>query len=136
MSILDNVKSVADTVHEIKNMELYQRVLNIYGDVMEMLEQNKKLAADKAELQGKLDLTAKMTFKEPFYYQEGDETAFCPACWEDHKKAIHLFVGGRNNGRTRSDCPRCKNQFWTGEARSRTSQSFSRMPRGEHGWME
>jgi hypothetical protein len=135
MSILDNVKSVADTVHEIKNLELYARVLGIQGDIMELLEKNKQLTADIEELQGKLDLTAKMTFKQPFYYQEGDETPFCPACWEGHKKAIHLFVGVTTNSKTRSDCPSCKYQFWTGQAQSRMG-SASRLPRGEHGWME
>jgi|SRR5579859_3815708 len=127
MSILENVKSVADTVHEIQNLELYARVLGIQGDIMELLEKNKQLAADNEDLQRKLALMGKMTFKQPFYFQDGDETPYCPSCWEDYKKAIHLHVGLVHNGRTRWDCPRCKYQFRLGESPS--GGSLPRPPR-------
>src|ERR1700756_2662459 len=90
MSVLENVKVVADTVHEIKNMELYQRVLDIYGDVIKLLEENKKLREENAGLEKKLQVRGKMKFVEPYYLQEGDRTPFCPGCWESKGLAVHL----------------------------------------------
>jgi hypothetical protein len=111
MSILENVKTVADTVHEIKNMELYQRVLDIYGDVMKLLEENKQLHNENEQLQKKLELRGKMTFRAPFWYVEGDQTPYCASCWEGLGKVIHVKHIFDEPGRTRWDCPLCKYSY-------------------------
>jgi hypothetical protein len=52
-----------------------------------------------------------MTFNEPFYYQEGDKTPFCPACWELKNFPIHLlFVAAREDS-THWNCPVCHNPY-------------------------
>ena len=40
MGILDNAKEVANAVHEIKNIELYGRVLDLNSGIMELVEEN------------------------------------------------------------------------------------------------
>jgi regulator of replication initiation timing len=82
MGILDNAKQVAKAVEEIHNLELYQRVLGLHSDIIEIVEENNRLRGENAELNKKLRLREKMDFEEPFYFQEGDETPFCPSCWE------------------------------------------------------
>jgi hypothetical protein len=37
MGILDEMKGVADAVHEVKNLELYERILNVRSDVVSIL---------------------------------------------------------------------------------------------------
>jgi len=40
MGILDNAKQVANAVEEIHNLELYQRVLGLHSDIIELVEEN------------------------------------------------------------------------------------------------
>jgi hypothetical protein len=111
MGILENAKEVAKAVEGIHNLELYQRVLSLHSDIIELVEDNNKLREENKELKGTIALKQSMTFREPFYYQEGDKTPFCPACWESKDKAIHVtFVFDRNDA-TRWDCPSCQHVY-------------------------
>jgi regulator of replication initiation timing len=111
MGILDNAKEVANAVHEIKNIELYGRVLSLNKDIMDLVEENRQLRAENGDLKKTLELRKLMTFKEPFYYQEGDETPFCPSCWELKNSAIHLVFQFNREDAVRWDCKVCKNVF-------------------------
>jgi regulator of replication initiation timing len=53
MGILDNAKQVAKAVEEIHNLELYQRVLGLHSDIIELVEENNRLRAENAELRSK-----------------------------------------------------------------------------------
>jgi hypothetical protein len=111
MGILDNAKEIANSVHEIKNLELYARVLNLHSDIIQLVEDNNRLRAENGELNKKLQLREKMAFKEPFYFQDGDETPYCPSCWETKSFAIHVvFVFNRDDA-IRWDCPSCKTTY-------------------------
>lgn len=48
-------------------------------DLVAQLEGNRKRRPSDA-----------MEFRSPFYYASGDATPFCPICWEDNQKPIHL----------------------------------------------
>ena len=39
MGILDNAKEVAKAVQELHNSELYQRVLGLHSDIIELVEE-------------------------------------------------------------------------------------------------
>jgi hypothetical protein len=108
MGILENAKQVATAVHEIQNLELYGRVLNLHAGIIDLGEDNRKLLAELEDLNNKPRLREKMTFKEPFYYQDGDETPFCSACWEGKQSAIHLHITARYEDSTWWTCSVCK----------------------------
>ena len=65
MGILDNAKQVAKAVEEIHNLELYQRVLGLHSDIIELVEENIRLRDENTalkkqqEIKGKLRLVAK-----------------------------------------------------------------------------
>ncbi len=111
MGILDNAKQVAKAVEEIHNLELYQRVLSLHSDIIELVEENKRIRSENDELHKALKLRENMQFKEPFYYQEGDETPFCPSCMECKDVAVHVVFVFNNTGATRWDCPGCKSTY-------------------------
>ena len=111
MGILDNAKGVANAVHEIHNLELYQRVLSLHSDIIEIVEENNRLREENKDLKTKLTLQKQMVFNEPFYFQEGDRTPYCPACWEGVLRAVHVVFIFENNDYTRWDCPNCKQSY-------------------------
>jgi hypothetical protein len=49
MGILDNAKEVANAVHEIKNIDLYSRVLDLNRGIIDIVEENRKLHAEVEE---------------------------------------------------------------------------------------
>jgi regulator of replication initiation timing len=121
MSILDNAKQVAKAVEEIHNLELYQRVLNLHSDIIELVEENNRLRDEVTELKQKLELRAKMKFERPFYFQEGDATPHCAGCWEVKKQAIHAVKQWEEQGETKWECPACKQGYKVGTHRSHPS---------------
>ena len=56
MSILDNAKEVAKAVQQIQNLELYQRVLALHSDIIELVEENKRLRDENEDLRRKKDI--------------------------------------------------------------------------------
>jgi hypothetical protein len=124
MSILDNAKQVAAAVHEINNLELYQRVLNLHSDIIELVEQNTRLREENKELTKTVSLKQKMNFREPFFYQEGDNTPFCPSCWESQTTPVHIIFSYENEVETRWDCPSCKTMYLIPQNRRRTRTTF------------
>lgn len=111
MSILENAKQIADAVHEIQNLELYKRVLDLHSDIIGLVEQNNKLRDENKALKETVTLAKKMEHKPPFFYQEGDPHPFCPACWEGDKKAVHLIYSHEEETCIRWDCRTCKQTF-------------------------
>jgi len=112
MSILENVKEVAKAAQEIHNLELYERVLALHSDIIGLVEENNRLRDENKKLLETIALRKVMIFRAPFYYQDGDETPFCPACWEGEQRAAHLM----RIHDERWDCPTCKHRYITEEA--------------------
>lgn len=132
MSILDNAKEVANAVHEIKNIELYGRVLDLNRGIMDLVEENRTLHAENEDLKRKFKLREQMVFKQPFYYQEGDDTPFCPACWEVQSIAVHLIFVSDNEDAARWDCKSCKQAFINKKDRSVERRHYNPPPPGSH----
>ena len=111
MGIVDNVKELADLVKKIGDVELYRRIVELEGDVIELTRQIRVLEQQNEELRSKLELSAKLTFREPFYYAPNDPVPHCPRCFEVDRRAVHLNHEFTNRQRTRYDCKQCKQMF-------------------------
>jgi len=111
MSIIDNAKEVATAIHEMKNLELYERVLNLNAGIMDLVEENRQLRGKNEELQKALKLRENMRFEEPFYYQGDDKTPFCPSCMECKDTAVHVVFESTNLEATYWHCPACKTDY-------------------------
>jgi hypothetical protein len=136
MGILDNAKEVAKAVQEIHNLELYQRVLGLHSDIIDLVEMNNRLRDENKELKAVTALTKAMNFNPPFFYQDGDANPFCPACWEGDRKAIHLIFSHEEETCIRWDCKTCKQVFLIKkDAPSQRGNMTPGVYSAEHGWM-
>lgn len=90
MSIISNAKELADLIKKIGDIELYRKIVELEGQIIELTKRNRDLEEEVNELKGLLNTAKKMTLKTPFYYVNGDPTPFCPRCWESEKLAIYL----------------------------------------------
>tara|TARA_B100000614_G_C14548131_1_gene492875 strand:- start:130 stop:528 length:399 start_codon:yes stop_codon:yes gene_type:complete len=61
------------------------------------------------DLKRELEMKSNLIFKKPYYFQDGDQQPFCPVCWENDSKTIHLQGPENYNGETGYNCLVCKN---------------------------
>jgi regulator of replication initiation timing len=107
MSILDNAKQVAKAVEEIHNLELYQRVLGLHSDIIELVEENNKLRQENEELKTKQKIRGKLrTVNNPdqvyyLYNEQGqqEDGPFCTICWDVDQKLVRPFAYNGESGR-------------------------------------
>ena len=111
MGIIENAKDLADLIKKAGDTELYRKIVELEGEVVELTREKRGLEDKVAELERTLATHKQMQFKEPFYFQEGDNTPYCPACWENRKKPVHVTFIFDNPERTRWDCPVCQHHY-------------------------
>ena len=111
MGAVETVKEVAVLIGELHDVELKRRILKLEEEVSD-LSRDKRRAEEKVEeLERALKFKAHLTFKEPFYFLEGDTTPYCPACWEDKRKGVHVHYITTENAVQHWNCPNCKTNF-------------------------
>ena len=101
MGIVDNFKDLLKIADAANNLDLYKNLSELQTSVQSLQEENRKLQDENKNLKEALELKAKMVHKPPFFFQEGDPTPFCPACWEGEHKAIHLLYSHEEESCTR-----------------------------------
>lgn len=135
MGLMENMKDIADLIKKAGDIDLYRKIVESEGEVIELTRQKRQLEERVIELEKTLALQKQMRFTEPFYYQEGDKTPYCPACWESNKKAIHVEFVFDNSERTRWDCPVCKHEYLIEKDQGRAPRGRPG-PSGPQGWMQ
>jgi hypothetical protein len=106
MSIVENVKEIADLVKKVGDRELYRKILELEEAVFALSRENRELKDSCESLKEKLAFSAKLTHRHPLYYVQDDLVPFCPRCWESEQQAIHLI--GQNEA---YECPQCYRYF-------------------------
>jgi len=106
MSVLENVKEVADLVKKLGDVELYRKIVELEEEVFALSRDNRELKDQVAKLEQKLSFSSKLAHRPPLYYADDDPVPLCPRCWETENKAIHLV--GENEA---FECPQCYHYF-------------------------
>lgn len=116
MGIVDNAKDIAKLVRDVGNMELYQKIIDLQAEIVEL--SNEKYSVDKelSELKRSIDLEKSMVYKKPFYMRDGDDQPFCPICWETKNIATHLEGAKYSQYAGKYYfCKHCTNKFYIKE---------------------
>jgi len=83
MSLIENIKSVASTVQQIDNIELYSKILDVQGEAMNLMEDNRELKSKIHLLEDQLKIKQKVYFdRNSSWYREDDKIVgpFCSNC--------------------------------------------------------
>lgn len=116
---IDAVKKLSEMASKSKNIELREGILELREQLIEskdalldVKEENSSLRAEnvklKKELEGKLP---QLQFQNGLYYAPSDDIPFCPSCFDDQKKRIHLQLISNALKLPEYTCPVCKNVF-------------------------
>ena len=111
MDILTELREIADAVRQMGNDALYERLVNIRAEILEIQEKLFKNKNRITELEEALVIKKKLVFTDNAYYEvnaEGNPTGvpYCPRCYDIDKKLCHLNpLGGIGT------CPNCRIRY-------------------------
>ena len=116
MGILDNAKQVAKAVEEIHNLELYQRVLGLHSDIIELVEENNRLRSENTELKKRQEIRGKLRVVDNpghVYYMynaqgQQEDGPFCTVCWDIDGKLVRPFSYSDTGGGRGFICEYCR----------------------------
>ncbi len=107
MSIIDDIKSVAKTIQQVDNIELYKKILDVQSEALDLLEKNQELIEENKKLNEKLKIQAELVLKNNSYWigDDAKNGPFCSRCWDVEKNLVRLHPCGNP---AYYDCPNCK----------------------------
>lgn len=111
MGIVDSAKELADLIKKVGDVELYRKIVELEGEIIELTRQTRTQEEEIERLKGLVATKEKMVFRKPFYFLENDPQPYCPKCWEVDKIAVHLDGPSEVVAGPRYDCPNCKTYF-------------------------
>ncbi len=112
MGLIEEVKQVADLLKKAGEMDLYRKLVDLQGEIVNLSAEKLKTEQENTELKKRLKLKQAMEFKFPYYYQDGDRYPFCRHCWEAKEIAVHLNHPHTEDGKTHRHCHNCDTTFW------------------------
>jgi hypothetical protein len=111
MSVIDNAKEIVALIKKLDDIELYRRIVELEGEIIELTRAKRETELQVEHLQETLKTQEQMRFMKPFYYMGRDPVPFCPQCWEANKITVHLQGPIRVTAGPRYDCHNCKSTF-------------------------
>jgi hypothetical protein len=113
MGVIENAKDLAGLIQKYSEAGLYRKILELEDESGDLRRKLRKAETDLEEARGELVKRGAMKFRPPYYWKDGDETPFCPKCWEGKDKLdVHLSARRRNFAGILRDCLQCKSSFW------------------------
>lgn len=100
-----DVKGVFEFLKKGLTIADQEKLIDLREYIFSIEQERLELQTKINDLEKALAFNKKLIFKAPMYYADGDETPYCPRCWENNKKAIHLVFDEFN---VAHDCPECK----------------------------
>ena len=103
-----------------------EQIMDLRTVILEMREENLSLKEKLQNLESRLRAHKDLVYKKPFYYVEGEQDPYCPACWENDNKAIHLKHMHKNHFL----CLVCNQAFSSSDRSQASAIGSSQLTRG------
>ena len=111
---VDTLTQIRHIITKTNDRQLIKLILDLEKEFFALKNESLMFHTDLVKLKQEIHLRRKMRMRPPsyYYFQEGDDIPFCPACWERRGKAIHLRTQTHGAGGIRRECQACKETFW------------------------
>jgi hypothetical protein len=96
MGLIENARELASLIKAAGDTELYRRIVDLQGELVSLSSRNFELETKCRELEAAVELRKNLRHHRQLYVLEGDPVPFCPRCFENNGKLIHLFGPHRN----------------------------------------
>ena len=94
-------------------IDVQSSMLDLQCKLSDILQEKEELRSEVARLKSSAAAQDTLRFRDKMYWKEGDPTPFCPTCWENERKQIHLTGPHRRDEGTQYWCTVCENDVWT-----------------------
>ncbi len=112
MSIIDNAKEIASLVQKLGDIDLYRKIVELEGEIIELTREKRQVEERLADIQRNQEIIQKLHFDSPFYATEGGAELYCARCVESDRRAVHVVKTGElEMGRRVYLCPQCKSKY-------------------------
>ena len=112
MSIIDNAKEIASLVQKLGDIDLYRKIVELEGEIIELTKEKRQLDEKLSEITRSQVIIDKLHFDAPFYTNADSSELYCARCIESDRRAIHVAKLGELEMRRRVYlCPQCKSKF-------------------------
>ena len=105
MGLYEGIKDVAKVMQQADNIKLYQQLLDLCAQALELQSEINRLTKENEDLRKKQDIESKIVRHDGLFVTLGDDTSivYCSHCWDSERKLIQLEVDMGD-----SFCPHCK----------------------------
>lgn len=97
MGIISNAKEIADLVKKYNDQDLYQKIILLREEILEIREENISLKERIKELEDLSSVKSKLIRSENTYIMEDDPEGkkglYCMTCWDYEGKLVNLIKG-------------------------------------------
>lgn len=92
MDAVKGVKEIADLVRKYNDLPLYDKLVQLQTQITEQASDLLRVNAENQDLRQQAALRERTSFRNPYYYEEGDEIPLCPKCFatSDGKLRVHM----------------------------------------------
>lgn len=112
MSIIDNAKEIASLVQKLGDIDLYRKIVELEGEIIELTRENRQLTEKLAEVSRSQSIIEKLRFDAPFYVTGDGSELYCARCIESDHRAVHVAKMADLELRRRVYlCPQCKSKY-------------------------
>jgi hypothetical protein len=111
MGVVEQMKEVADFVKRYNDIDLNRRILSLETEVLDLSRDKRRAEERVEELEEALKYKGQLTFKESFFWRDGDPYPYCPACWDGKKALVHIVRGQIQNMGPQLQCPVCGHNY-------------------------
>ncbi|MBZ5627003.1 MAG: hypothetical protein LAQ69_51260 [Acidobacteriia bacterium] len=93
MSIISNAREIADVVKKLGNIDLYRKIVDLEGEIIELTGQNHLLLEKIGDLEKALKTKAQLLFEKNVYWlaeAQAKDGPYCQRCYDVAGKLVRL----------------------------------------------
>ncbi len=128
---IQGIREIADLVRKYNDYPLYEKIVHLQEQLIDLSTERGQLRDENELLKEQLDHRIHTSFRNPYYYAEGDEVPLCPRCYETSNGSLRVHLthpaAEMENGLGRV-CRSCKWFFLEGPERPRAARTRLRRP--------
>jgi hypothetical protein len=110
MGIIENAKEIANLVKKAGDIELYRKIVDLEGEVVELTHENRTLKEELRRRNEQQDITSRLQTRDNAYYLVDGEILdgpFCMRCWDVDRKLVRERHGATQGTHF---CVECRNR--------------------------
>ncbi len=122
MGIIENAKDLAELIKKAGDVELYRRIVELEGEVIELTHENRSIKEELRQRGEQGEIQRSLEHDGEKYWRNHDgkkDGPFCATCWDVDSKLVRMRSYHDVRDRLRHVCEYCRHRS-SGYTKSRS----------------